>query len=68
MSIFKGDLRRTFDTRSFLDAEDEDIQYLKYCILQSGRLAFHFSLESFIMGEMDLPEPTDFEVSIIIIS
>jgi len=61
MSVFKGDLKKTFDTRSFLDAEDEDIQHLKYCILQSARLAFHFSLESFIMGEMDQPEPGSFE-------
>ena len=71
LSIFKGDLNkmRISDNRDFLDAEDEDILHLKYIILQSARLAFHFSLESFIMGEMDLPEldsnnpSEDFEVS-----
>lgn len=64
MSAFKGDLKRTFDTRAFLDGQDEDIQHLKYCVLQSARLAFHFSLESFIMGEMELPDPTSFKSEI----
>ena len=63
MNAFKGDLKRTFDTRGFVDGEDEDIQHLKYCILQSARLAFHFSFESFVMGEFDLPDPTSFIVS-----
>jgi len=60
MNAFKGDLKRTFDTRGFIDGEDDDVHNLKYCILQSARLAFHFSLESFIMGEMDLPDPSSF--------
>ena len=71
LGIFKGDLNkmRISDNRDFLDAEDVDILHLKYIILQSARLAFHFSLESFIMGEMDLPEldpnnpSEEFEVS-----
>ena len=63
LSIFKGSLKRTSDNREFLDTEDEDVVHLKYILLQSARLAFHFSLESFIMGEMDLPEPSSFEVS-----
>ena len=33
MNAFKGDLKRTFDTRGFLDGDDEDIHQLKYCIL-----------------------------------
>ena len=63
LSLFKGNLKRTSDNRDFLDTDDEDVLHLKYIVLQSARLAFHFSLESFIMGEMDLPEPEGFEVS-----
>lgn len=65
LSIFKGKLRRTFDTRSFLEAEDEDILHLKAVILQSARVAFHFALESYFIdpGETDLPEHKEFEVS-----
>lgn len=54
-AIFRGSFKKTFDNRDFLDSQDRDALYLKHIILQSARLAFHWSLESFIMGEMDVP-------------
>ena len=38
---------------------------LKHQLLNAGRLAFHYSLEAFIMGEVDLPEFSEFEGTII---
>ena len=35
---------------------------MKYAILQAVRLAFHYSLESFIMGEFTLPSNEELEV------
>lgn len=32
-------------------------------ILNSARLAFHLSIEKFIMAELDMPEPKELEVS-----
>ena len=54
-AIFRGSFKKTFDNRDFLDSQDRDALYLKHIILQSARLAFHWALESFIMGEMDVP-------------
>lgn len=64
LSIFKGQLRRTFDNRDFLDSADPDTLHLKYIVLHSARLAFHFALESFILGEVDLPEYGTFEAEL----
>lgn len=54
-AIFRGSFKKTFDNRDFLDSQDRDALYLKHIILQTARLAFHWALESFIMGEMDVP-------------
>jgi hypothetical protein len=63
LSIFRGDWKKNFNNRDFLDSGNIDALHLKYIILQSARLAFHSSLESFAMGEMDLPDYKTFEVS-----
>jgi hypothetical protein len=63
IGIFHGDWKKNFNNRDFLESSDTDALYLKHIILQSGRLAFHYALESFIMGEMDLPDYKTFEVS-----
>ena len=54
-AIFRGQLKKTFDNRDFLDSQVQDALHLKHIILRSARLAFHWALESFIMGEMDVP-------------
>jgi hypothetical protein len=64
LSIFKGDLKRTFDSTEFIDHTHPDILKLKHLILKSGRIAFHQSLEAFIMGEVELSEFKEFEVSL----
>ena len=63
LGIFRGDWQKNFNNRDFLESSDTDALHLKYIILQSARLAFHYALEAFIMGEMDLPDFKTFEVS-----
>ena len=55
-AIFRGNFKKTFDNRDFLDSQAHDALHLKHIILQSARLAFHWAFESFIMGEMDVPD------------
>lgn len=55
-SIFKGNLKKTFDNRDFIDSKATDALHLKHITLISARLAFHWALEAFIMGEMDVPD------------
>lgn len=64
LSIFQGKLKRTFDTNDFADHTHPNILSLKHMILKSGRLAFHYALEAFIMGEVELPEFKAFCVSL----
>jgi hypothetical protein len=61
LMIFKGELKRNYGNRDFI--ESEETQGLRYLILQSGRLAFHWALEAFVMGEMELSDHKTFEVS-----
>jgi len=61
LGIFRGDWQKNFNNRDFLESSDSDALHLKYIILQSARLAFHYALEAFIMGEMDLPDFKTFE-------
>jgi len=61
LSIFKGNLKRNFTNRDFLGSNDVDALHLKYIMLHSARLAFHYSLEAFIMGELELPDYKAFE-------
>lgn len=58
-AIFRGGFKKTFDNRDFLDSKERDVLHLKHIILHSARLAFHWALESFIMGEMDVPDDHD---------
>lgn len=55
-AMFKGNFKKTFENRDFLDSKATDALYLKHIVLHSGRMAFHWALESFIMGEMDVPD------------
>lgn len=55
-ALFKGNFKKTFENRDFLDSKATDALYLKHIVLHSGRMAFHWALEAFIMGEMDLPD------------
>ena len=64
LNLFKGNFKNTFDNREFLDSKDPRVLFLKFLILQSGRLAFHYALECYIMGETELPEYQQFESEI----
>lgn len=66
MNIFKGTLKRSFETTDFIDHSHPEILQLKHLILKSGRLAFHYALECFIMGEVEPGEYRSFEVRIIV--
>ena len=35
---------------------------MRYCILQSLRLAFHYAFDLFLMGEFDVPSQQELEV------
>lgn len=61
LSLFQAKLKRTFDNKDFLDCGHPEILALKFLILKAGRLAFHYSLEAFIMGDMELPDFKEFE-------
>ena len=61
LNIFKGELKRNYSNQEFLDSEET--KGLRYLILQSGRLAFHWAIEAFVMGEMELSDHKTFEVS-----
>jgi hypothetical protein len=67
MKIFKGDLKKEFGNKDFLESTDMNVVHLKHIILQSARLAFHWSFESFVMGELELTENKEFIVSIYLI-
>jgi len=55
MSIFKGELKRTFSNKPFLEETlNLEILRLKHLILKSARLAFHWAFEAYIMGEIDM--------------
>ena len=47
LNILKGDLRRNFDNKEFLDGEMEDIIRLRFLVLQSARIAFHYAFDCF---------------------
>ena len=51
----------------FLESNHPDILKLKHIINKSGRLAFHYAIEAFIMGEMELPDGISFEVSFSVV-
>ena len=46
---------RDLDSADFVQSGDRSVLHMKYTILQSARLAFHYCVEAFIMGEF---EPT----------
>ena len=56
MSIFKGELKRTFSSKDFLDSNNLEVLRLKHLMLKSARLAFHYSFEAYIMGDIILSE------------
>jgi len=60
MKIFKGDLKKEFGNKDFLESKDINAIHLKHLILLSARLAFHWSFEAFIMGELELSENPQF--------
>ena len=64
LNLFKGNFKNTFDNREFLDSKDRRVLALKFLILQSARIAFHYALECYIMGETELSEFQQFEIEI----
>lgn len=52
-------MRRNYGNSEFIDSEET--QGLRYIILQSGRLAFHWAIEAFVMGDMELSDFKTFE-------
>ena len=63
MKIFKGDFKKEFGNKDFLESTDINVIHLKHIMLQSARIAFHWSFESFVMGELELSENKEFQVS-----
>ena len=56
MSIFKGELKRTFTCKEFLESSNLEVLRLKHLMLKSARLAFHYAFEAYIMGDIILSE------------
>jgi len=63
--IFDGEFMRNFDSREFVDSQEPNDTKLKYLILHSARLAFHYSLEAFLHGERDLSDVEVFENQVL---
>ena len=67
LELFKGDFRRDLENGEFISSRDKNILYMKYIILQSVRIAFHYSVEAFVMGEFDIPSNDVLEVRLLYI-
>jgi len=65
LNIFKGEFKRNFDSRDFLESEKDNDLLLKHLILLSGRLAFHYTFEAFVMGEMEMTDAKIFESEVL---
>lgn len=63
--MFKGEFRRDLESADFISSKDHSVMHMKYSILQAIRLAFHYSVESFVMGELSLPSNEELEVKTI---
>lgn len=59
LNIFKGELRRNFDNKEFIDSEMDEIMRLRFLVLSAARIAFHYAIDCFVMGEFDISD--DFE-------
>ena len=63
--LFKGQFNKDLDSSDFVQSGDKSILHMKYVILQSLRIAFHYCVDAFIMGEFDVPTVhADIEVSL----
>ena len=60
--IFKGEFFKDLDSSDFINSNDKNILVVKYILLHSMRLAFHYCVEAFVMGEMSLSSNPEFEV------
>ena len=63
LMIFSGKFQRNFGNKDFLESNDREMLHLRHTVLLAGRMAFHFALENFIMGEMELSDYNTFYVS-----
>jgi hypothetical protein len=61
ISIFNGKLAKSFETNEFLTAGSQEVLKLKHLILYSARLAFHISIDKFIMADLDTPDWKELE-------
>lgn len=60
--LFRGEFKRDLDSADFIACTDPSVLHMKYVILHSLRMAFHYSQEALIMGEFDVPPHQDLEV------
>jgi len=59
--IFRGEIGSDPDCSDFVESADSNVVQVKYLILQAARVAFHYCMDLFVMGEMELPEdPKEF--------
>lgn len=63
MSIFNNKLTKQMDTSDFLSSKQPKDMFLRQMILNSARIAFHISVDKFIMADFDIPEVKELEVS-----
>ena len=63
LELFNGEFKRDLESADFVQSKDRSILHMKYVILQSLRIAFHYSVESLVvMGETNLPSNEELEV------
>lgn len=62
LDLFKGEFKRDIESGDFVASRDTNILHMKYAILQAVRLAFHYTVEAFVMGEFSLPSNEELEV------
>lgn len=61
-NIFKGNFAKDENSKEFQMSKNKSVLTLKFLILQSMRLAFHYCVESFVMGEMEVGSDQEFLV------
>ena len=60
-NIFNGKVAKQLDTADFLNSKTPSNLHLKHLILYSARLAFHISIDKFIMADLDIPDFKELE-------
>jgi len=60
---FNNSVQSTIETRRFLLSSDIRALFWKNEVLYAARLAMHLSMDKFVMGDLDIEQGLELEVS-----